>query len=142
MKSPVFTCALAGLALLAAGAVTTAPGSNWVLPLFSDKEGYRSMTARGSEVRPAGGGAFTVSNLNVTIFSGDAAARVETVLLSSLATFFPQEKRASGSNSVRIIRDDLEATGLRWSYVQDQKHVTLEGDVQIIFNAPLPDILK
>src|SRR4051794_37849917 len=37
----------------AAAANLTAPAVNWVLPIFTDKEGYRSMTLRGSEVRPS-----------------------------------------------------------------------------------------
>jgi hypothetical protein len=28
------------------------PAKNWVLPLFTAKEGFRSMTLRGSEVKP------------------------------------------------------------------------------------------
>ena len=52
---------LASVCLLPAPAATppavgemTAPAINWVLPIFTDKEGFRSMTLRGSEVRPVG----------------------------------------------------------------------------------------
>src|SRR5438874_1947302 len=128
---------------LATAADAPAPAVNWILPLFTDQDGFRAMTVRGSEVRPLGSsGAVAVTNLSVTVFSGDASARVETMLLSPQATFFPKEKRASGNASVRVIRDDLEATGTHWSYDQERKRVTLEGDVRIVFNAQLKDILK
>jgi hypothetical protein len=128
---------------LAAAADAPAPAVNWTLPLYTDKEGYHSMTLRGSEVRPVGNSdAIAVADLNVTVFSGDAAAEVETLLLSPSAIFYPKEKRASGSASVRVIRDDFEARGTRWSYDHERKRVTLDGDVRIVFNAQLQDVLK
>lgn len=120
----------------------SSPATNWVLPIFTDKEGYRSLTARGSEVRPIDKNSIAVTDLSITVFSGDAAARVETIFLSPLATFLPKEKRATGDKSVRIVRDDLEATGTRWTYDHAEKRVALEGDVRIVFNAELKGLLK
>lgn len=120
----------------------SSPATNWVLPIFTDKEGYRSLTARGSEVRPLDKDRIAVTDLSITIFSGDAAARVETIFLSPLATFQPKENRASGDKSVRIVRDDLEATGTRWNYDHAEKRVTLEGNVRIVFKAELKNLLK
>ena len=65
---------------------------------FTDKEGYLTAIFRGSEVRPEGKN-ISVTDLNITIVSGDAASRVETVLLAPFATYFPKEKRASGDKS-------------------------------------------
>lgn len=120
----------------------SAQAVNWVLPIFTDQEGYRSMTARGSEVRPLAKDSIAVVDLSLTIFSGDASTRVETVLLSPFATFLPKEQRAHGDKGLRIIRDDLEAAGRKWRYDHAQKHVTLEGDVRIVFNAALDNLLK
>lgn len=134
--------ALLVLPSLARAAAAGAPATNWVLPIFTDKEGYRSLTARGSEVRQFAKDSITVTDLSITVFSGDAAARVETIFLSPLATFFPKDNRASGEKQVRVVRDDLEATGTRWSYDHARKRVTLEGDVRIVFNAEVKDLLK
>ncbi len=120
----------------------SSPATNWVLPIFTDKEGHRSLTARGSEVRPLDKNSIAVTDLSITIFSGDAASRVETIFLSPLATFLPKENRALGDKSVRIVRNDLEATGTRWVYDHAQKHVTLDGNVRIVFNAEIKDLLK
>jgi len=128
--------------LLAHGAEAPPPAMNWVLPIFTDKEGYRSLTARGSEVRPLGNDSVTVTDLNITVFSGDAASQVETVFLSPLANFNRNAKRADGDQSVRIVRDDLEATGKKWTYDHGQKRVTLQGKVRITFNAEIKDLLK
>lgn len=137
---------LFGAALLAraqAPALTTsrAPATNWVLPIFTDKEGFRSMTLRGSEVRP-GGTSIAVTDLNITIFSGDAHAQVDSILLSPAAVFLPKENRASGDKAVRFIRDDIEVTGVGWTYDHTAKKVSLQHNVRVTFRAQLNDILK
>jgi lipopolysaccharide export system protein LptC len=99
------------------------------------------MTLRGTEVRPAGS-AITVTNLSITVFSGDAAAQVDSVLLSPLAVFKPKENRASGDRSVRFIQDDIDGTGTRWTYDHAAKKVSLRGNVRVTFRAKLNDILK
>lgn len=119
----------------------TAPALNWVLPLFTDKEGYRSMTLRGSEVRPAGAN-IAVTDLNITIFSGDAAARVDSILLSRQAEFRPKENRASGTDAVRYIRDDIEVTGVGWDYDHATRRISLHSRVRVTFKSQLNDILK
>ena len=118
-----------------------APAQNWVLPLFTDKEGFRSMTLRGSEVRPSGK-SVAVTDLSITIFSGDEAARVDSILLSPAALFFPREKIARGDKAVRWIRDDIEVTGVGWSYDHAAKKVSLQQNVRVTFSAQLNDILK
>lgn len=118
-----------------------APASNWVLPIFTDKEGYRSMTLRGSEVRPLQGGV-TVTDLNITIFSGNATPVVDSMLLSPVARFMQKEMRASGDKSVRFIRDDIEVTGVGWVYDHDLKKISLQQNVRVTFRAQLNDILK
>jgi len=122
---------------------TAAPtAKNWVLPIFSDKEGFRSMTLRGSAVQPVGADRIDVTDLNITLFTGDAAARVDSVLLSQAASFFPKTKLASGEKSVRLIRDDLEVTGDGWTYDHAAKKITIQHHTRIVFRAQLNDILK
>lgn len=118
-----------------------APAENWVLPIFTDKEGHRSMTLRGTEVRPRGKN-IEVSDLSITVFSGDAAARVDSILLSASAVFFPKENRAAGEKSVRFIRDDFEVTGVGWTYDHAARKVSLQSNVRVTFRTPLNDILK
>jgi hypothetical protein len=119
----------------------SAPAKNWALPLYSD-EGFHTMTARGSEARAMPERQFAVVDLNLTLFSGDAANRVETVILSPAATFLPDVKQAHGEKSVRFIRDDVEASGMRWVYLHDQKKISLDGTVRVTFHAELKDLLK
>jgi hypothetical protein len=118
------------------------PAKNWVLPLFTDKEGYRSMTIRGSEAHSVGSDRIDITDLNITVFSGDAAARVDTMLLASFARFFPDEKRATGERFVRLIRDDMEVTGEAWSFNQTEKRVLIHQNVRVVLHTPLPAILK
>ncbi len=116
---------------------TTNPAVNWVLPIFTDADGFRSLTLRGSTVKPGEGGGIAVTDLNITVFSGDASARVETVLLSHAATFFPKESRATGTDGVRAIRDELEVTGQDWTYEHAGKKVSIRKNVRVVYQAPL-----
>ncbi len=127
--------------LARAQAPTPSPALNWVLPIFTDKEGFRSMTLRGSEVRPDGK-SIAVTDLSITIFSGDAKAHVDSILLSPQATFLPKEQQARGTNAVRFIRDDIEVTGVGWTYDHATKKVSLQQNVRVTFRAQLNDILK
>lgn len=127
--------------LLGGEAAAPAPAQNWVLPIFTDKEGYRSMTLRGTEVRPRGKD-IEVTDLSITVFSGDASARVDSILLSPSAVFHPKENRASGEKAVRFIRDDFEVTGVGWTYDHAARKVSLQSNVRVTFRTPLNDILK
>lgn len=118
----------------------TAPARNWVLPIFTN-EGYRSMTLRGDEVHPVGSDRIEVVNINIAVFSGNAAARPTSILLSPKATFFPRENRASGPSWVRLIRDDGEITGEDWSYEQAGEKVSIRRHVHVVFKEVLKDIL-
>ncbi len=118
------------------------PAKNWVLPLFTPKEGFRNLTLRGSEVRPISAAQIDVVDFNATIFSGDAAAHVETILLSPQASFYPKEQRAAGQKTVRLIRDDIEVTGDGWVYEHAAKKVSLARNARVVFAAQLNDILK
>jgi hypothetical protein len=143
------TCAplifLALFASLPAGqtqdSAQTPPARNWFLPLFT-KEGYHSMTLRGSEVKPRGVDRIDVTDLNITTFMGGAAAKVDAVLLSPSASFFLKERMASGSGPVRLIRDDVDVTGIDWVYLHSDKKVSIAKNARVVFKAPLPDILK
>lgn len=117
------------------------PARNWVLPIFTDKEGYRSMTLRGSEVRP-GANTIAVKDFSVTVFSGNAAATVDSVLLSSSAIFFPKDQRATGDGTVRLIRDDSVLTGEGWAYDHAGQKVSIQRKVRVEFQAQLNDVLK
>lgn len=135
---------VAVLALCAAAAPLaqiTAPALNWALPLFT-KEGYRSMTARGSAARATHDRRFEVVDLNLTFFTGDSTNAVDSVILSPAATFVPDEKRAHGENHVRYIRDDVEASGLKWIYHHADKKISLDGNVRVVFRAKIEDLLR
>lgn len=132
------------LALLGSSAAfpqITAPAKNWVLPIFT-KEGYRSMTARGTEARALDHRQFEVVDLHLTFFSGDASSTVDSIILSPKATFAPDQKIAHGENHVRLVRDDLEAAGTRWTYWQADKKISLDGNVRVTFRAEIKDLLR
>lgn len=120
---------------------SAAPAHQWVLPVFSDREGHRLMTLRGAEVRPAGD-VIVIRDLMVTVFSGDASAKVDSILMSPAAEFRPGRNVVSGDRSVRFLQDDVEVTGGRWTFDQAAKKVSLRENVRVTFKGSLNDILR
>jgi hypothetical protein len=117
------------------------PARNWTLPLFT-REGFRQVTLRGDEVRPISSDRIDVTGMNVTVFSGDAEARVDTVLISPEATFLLNEKTVQGDKTVRLVRDDVDVRGEGWSYNYNEKKVLIYRRTHVVFHSALPDMLK
>jgi hypothetical protein len=117
------------------------PARNWTLPLFT-KEGFSQMTLRGDEVRPVNSDRIDISGMTVTVYSGDARAKVDSVLSSPEATFLINEKVARGDRSVRLVRDDVEVTGEQWTYSYNEKKVLIARNARVVFHAAMPDILR
>ena len=142
-KSVAATIAFLGATLLglAQDAALAPPAKNWTLPLFT-KEGYRQMTLKGSEVRPVNSDQIDISGLDVTVFSGGPEAKVDTVILSPQATFMINEKVARGDQAVRMVRDDVDVTGVGWTYYYDEKKVLIAHNAHVVFHAGLPQLLK
>ncbi|HEY4989238.1 MAG TPA: hypothetical protein VII09_05485 [Opitutaceae bacterium] len=141
-------CRWAAVALVASALVAAAqdvaiapPARNWTLPLFT-KEGYRQMTLRGDEVHPISADRVDIIGMNVTVFSGTAVPKVDSVLLSPEATFLINEKVARGDKSVRLIRDDVEVTGEGWTYSYAEKKVLISRHAHVVFHSSLPDMLN
>jgi hypothetical protein len=140
--------ALLAAAMLPAAALSVAqeaavapPAKNWTLPLFT-KEGYRQMTLKGAEVRPVTSDRVDISGLDVTVFSGGPEAKVDTVILSPEASFMINEKIARGDRTVRLVRDDVDVTGVGWTYYYYEKKVLIAHSAHVVFHAGLPDILR
>ncbi len=147
MKIPT-RALLAAAALSASGACAAAddpsvgpPAKDWTLPLFT-KEGFRQMTLRGDWVKPVSADQVDITGMQVTVFTGTADAKVDSVLLSPEATFMLNEKVARGDRAVRVIRDDVDVTGIGWMYLYNEKKVLIYHHAHVVFRAGLPDILK
>ena len=134
-------CLLCACAAAAWGAAGLAPAINWVAPLFT-KDNFHSMTLRGAKASFPSTTEVVVDQLSITVFSGDAAKKIETTILSPAASFLPKQQFAHGETGVRVIRDDLEAYGVSWNYDHLQKKVSLTGRVRITFNAEIKHLLK
>lgn len=146
--NPLKKSIVAALALLVPGLgggaqdlATSPPARNWTLPLFT-KEGFRELTIRGDEVHPINSDRIDIKGMNVTVFSGGADAKVDSVLLSPEASFLINEKIAHGDGFVRVVRDDVEVTGEAWTYTYNEKKVLISKHAHVVFHSALPDILK
>lgn len=117
------------------------PARNWVLPLFT-KEGFRQMTIRGDEVHPVSSDQVDISGMNVTVYSGDSQAKVDSVLSSPEASFMISEKIARGAHSVHLVRDDAEVTGEGWTYFYNEKKVLIARNAHVVFHVAMPGILR
>lgn len=122
--------------------IETGPAMGWVFPVFTDKEGYHFLTLRGTSARALNANEIEVTGFSAVQFTGDATERVETILISPKAIFYPKQNRAAGDSAIRLIHDDVEVNGAGWTYDRNTKKVSLAHDVRVTFQAQLNDILK
>ena len=120
-----------------------APVQNIRIPVFTN-DGFRLWMLRGSEVRPLGKDQVEVRDLNLTAFSGDAADRTETVILSPVARVDPVNRVASGDSTIRVLNytENFEATGTGWTYDQKRKRILIARNVSVTLHVELKDLLK
>lgn len=118
-----------------------APARNYTLSLFSD-QGYHSMHVRGAAAEARSGGRIALTDLTLSIYTGDASRTVETVILSPQAVLEPDAEVVAGPSLVRLIRDDLEVTGEDWSYDHRAKKILIQRNARIVFHAEVADLLK
>lgn len=118
------------------------PVINFSLPAFTP-EGYRAWLVRGSEGRylPKQN-QIEVRELTLTIFSGLADDRVDTIIVSPMAVVTPAASVVSGPESIRVINDQFEATGRDWRYAHKDQKITIGKNVRITFSAEFKDLLQ
>jgi lipopolysaccharide export system protein LptC len=120
---------------------TNAPIVNFRLPTFTP-DGHREWLVRGSEARFASQDQIDIAELTLSIFRGDESDKVETMILAPSARVTPSESVVTGENTIRVINDDFEVTGISWRYEHKQKRVTVAKKVHVVFRAELKDYLK
>jgi len=129
----------------AMGATTQISGNrpiiNFSLPHFTP-EGYRAWLVRGSEARYLNPNHIAVQELTLSIFSGQADEKVQTMILSPRAAIQPTEAVITGPQTIRVINDEFEATGSDWRYAYKEHQVTIAQNVRVIFHAEFKEILK
>lgn len=142
-NAKLFAAALAVAACAAARgeSIATAPIINFKLPTFTP-EGYRSMLLHGGEAVIPNAQKIDVKQMHLTLFNKKRDEKVTTIFLSTYATFYPQRQYAEGEKGVRVIRDEAEASGDKWSYDHKTEKIVIEGDVHVTFRDQLTDILK
>lgn len=118
-----------------------APIVNFRLPTFTE-DGFRQWLVRGSEARLVSSKEIDIRELTLTVFSADAQDRIETMILSPQAKVLTDTQVASGPGTIRVIRDDLEATGSKWTYDHKEKRVSMQKNVRVTFRAELKNFLQ
>lgn len=117
------------------------PIVNFSLPNFT-AEGFRSWLIRGSEAHYISQSQIDVNELTLSIFSGKADGKLDTMILSPTASVLPTDAVVTGKDTIRVINDQFEATGSDWRYAHRDKKVTIDKNVRISFRAEFKDILK
>ena len=141
--SLLLACALvpASLGQVKPRITAPSPARNYTLSLFSD-QGYHSMHVRGSSADLSDPARIALSELTLTLFTGDSSRTVETVILSPQAILEPEKELVAGPGTVRVIRDDLELTGENWQYEHGAKKILIQRNARIVFQTAIGDLLK
>ena len=120
---------------------TDAPIVNFRLPTFTP-DGFRQWLVRGSEARLVSMKEIDIHELTLTVFSADESDRIETMILSPDAKVMTDSQIVSGKSTIRVIRDDLDATGADWTYDHKEKRVSMRQNVRVTFRAELKNFLQ
>ena len=126
---------------LAATKLSDQPVLNFRLPTFTP-EGHRDWLFRGDEARYLDANRIDIKEMALTVFTGTADNRAETLILSPAARLAPQSQAVAGDGTIRIINDRFEATGSKWTYEHAARKVTLGKDVRVRFKAELKNLLQ
>jgi hypothetical protein len=118
----------------------TAPIKNFRLPVFTP-EGFRHLMLRAGEALPTPT-RIDVQEMELTLFTGRADERIDSMLAAPSALFLPEKQFVSGRESVRLERLDLTVTGTDWSYDHASRKILIQHDSHLIFRATLGNILK
>jgi hypothetical protein len=124
-----------------------APAEGIKLLQYSDA-GYRSSMLRGTKARYVDKNHVDVTDMTLTLFTGDQTNTVDTMLLSPLARASLEDKEMTvhGDGTVRLIRtDDFEVTGEQWTFNGSgakKKKLFINKNVHVIIHAELQDLLK
>ncbi len=117
------------------------PIINFRLPTFTNT-GYREWLVRGSEALPGAHNDLEVKELTLTVFSGDANDRIETMILSPAAHIFASDQVATGDSTIRVINDQFEASGAQWRYAHKEKMISIKKNVRVTFKYELKNLLQ
>jgi hypothetical protein len=135
---------LSSLLSLAQSSVTaSAPVINFKLPVLNE-QGMRTSMLRGSEAHYINDTQIDLVGMQYTTFVEDGTNAVDTTLLAPVASVFivNNKVKVHGDEGVRLIRQDIDVTGEKWTYDHDQKKILIERNVRVIFCIELKDILK
>lgn len=120
---------------------TSAPIRDFRLPAF-DKNGKRSTYMRAGEASIISATRIDVKDMQFTLFTKDGTGSFDTVILAPSATFITDKQFVSGTESVRLIRENLEVSGEQWSYSHPEKRVLIAKNARVTFQDELKDIIK
>ncbi len=124
---------------------TDKPVINFRLPAFTP-EGHRDWLARGSEARYLSDSLIKIKELTLSVFSGKADGKIDTIIISPLAELRPanplENSVVTGPSSIRVINDQFEASGSEWRYERKNKKISIGKNVRVTFNAEFTDLLK
>jgi hypothetical protein len=129
--------------------LSVAPAHGWVLPLFTP-EGYRSIILRGDQVTLRRDDRIDVEDIWITLFAGDAANHITTIIRSPEASYFPHANTASGPTLVQVLRtsDNSELSGSNWTYqfthhgAGGREKLTIRHDARVVIQTQIHDFLQ
>ncbi len=137
----LFAAALTASAQVSTRVSSDAPIVNFRLPTFTEA-GHRAWLVRGSEAKLVSAREIDVTELTMTVFSGDATERITTMILSPVARLLPEPQVVFGPSAIRVIDDEFEASGEDWRYEHREKRVSIRKNVRVTFRAQLKDLLQ
>ncbi|HEU5080007.1 MAG TPA: hypothetical protein VFT72_12410 [Opitutaceae bacterium] len=121
-----------------------APVKKFRLPSFNEA-GFRMGLLTGDEAIMVSSTQIDLREMHFTTFSGDEKNAVEMTMLAPVATVRipePNKTIVEGKGSIRVIRNDLDASGEDWTYNHTERRLVMRKNVRFVLQAELKNLLK
>lgn len=120
--------------------IPNAPVINFKLPMWQE-EGYRSWFLNGEQGIYVSENEVDILGMKIVIFSGDARELLEATIESPKAIILIHENKASSDDSIGVVGASYHLTGKDWTWDGEQKKMSINKEVNVVFDQSLKGLL-
>jgi len=121
--------------------MVNAPTKDFKLPLFNES-GYRHWYMKGAEALYVNESEVRIQGLELQQYSGDDRDIEIGSLISPQATFYIDQRTASGPGSIAVESETFRITGEDWIWQSDQNRIVINRKVKVVLFDGIGDLIK
>ena len=121
--------------------MVNAPTTDFKLPLFN-AEGYRHWYMKGAEALYVNESEIRIQGLELQQYSGDDRDVEIGSLRSPQATFYVNQRTASGPGSIEVQSETFRISGEDWIWQSDENRIIINRNVKVFLFDTVGNLIK